>query len=113
MRDPMAEPQVDDVLSSIRRLTTSAPVSDTAPLGKLLLTPALRVDPDQSAASQLPVSGDVHDRMAPIDEEVLHDLIRDLLTEELQGPFGEKITHNIRKMVRAEISRALAQHTQK
>lgn len=42
------------------------------------------------------------------DEEVLRDLVRDLIREELQGHLGERITRNIRKLVRAEIARALA-----
>ena len=42
------------------------------------------------------------------DEDVLRDLVRDLIREELQGGFGERITRNIRKLVRAEIARALA-----
>jgi hypothetical protein len=42
------------------------------------------------------------------DEEVLRDLVRDLIREELQGGLGERITRNVRKLVRAEIARALA-----
>jgi len=41
------------------------------------------------------------------DEDVLRDLVRDLIREELQGHLGERITRNIRKLVRAEIARAL------
>jgi hypothetical protein len=41
-------------------------------------------------------------------EEVLRDLVRDILREELAGSMGERITRNIRKMVRAEIARGLA-----
>lgn len=43
-----------------------------------------------------------------LDEEALRDLVRELIVEELQGPLGERITRNIRKLVRAEIARALA-----
>jgi hypothetical protein len=43
-----------------------------------------------------------------IDEAVLREMVRDILREELQGPLGERITLNIRKLVRAEIARALA-----
>jgi negative regulator of sigma E activity len=39
---------------------------------------------------------------------VLRELIRDILREELQGALGERITRNVRKLVRAEIARALA-----
>lgn len=42
------------------------------------------------------------------DEEVLRDLVRDLIREELSGNLGERITRNVRKLVRAEIARALA-----
>lgn len=42
-----------------------------------------------------------------IDEDVLTEIIRDLIREELQGALGERITRNVRKLVRAEINRAL------
>ena len=42
------------------------------------------------------------------DETVLRDLVRDLIREELQGGLGERITRNVRKLVRAEIARVLA-----
>lgn len=38
----------------------------------------------------------------------VQDIIRDVLREELQGEMGERITRSLRKMVRAEIARALA-----
>lgn len=44
----------------------------------------------------------------PFDEAVLREIVRDVLREELQGPLGERITRNIRKLVRAEIARSLA-----
>jgi hypothetical protein len=34
--------------------------------------------------------------------------VRDVLREELQGRMGERITRNIRKLVRAEIVRVMA-----
>jgi hypothetical protein len=43
-----------------------------------------------------------------LDEARLRAMVRDILRQELQGPLGERITHNIRKLVRAEIARALA-----
>lgn len=46
---------------------------------------------------------------APLfDEGVLRDLVRDLIREELAGALGERITRNVRKLVRAEIARAMA-----
>jgi len=42
------------------------------------------------------------------DEDRMRALIGDIVREELQGALGERITRNIRKLVRREISRALA-----
>jgi hypothetical protein len=42
-----------------------------------------------------------------LDEEALHEIVRSLIREELQGVLGERITRNVRKLVRAEINRAL------
>lgn len=44
---------------------------------------------------------------AVIDMEMLRDLIAQVIREELQGPLGERITRNVRKLVRQEIARAL------
>lgn len=43
-----------------------------------------------------------------LDEEVLRDMIREIIRQELQGALGERITRNVRKLVRAEINRAMA-----
>jgi len=42
------------------------------------------------------------------DEAMLRELVTDILREELQGALGQRITRNVRKLVRAEIARALA-----
>jgi len=44
---------------------------------------------------------------AVLDEEALRDLVSELVREELQGALGERITRNVRKLVRREIHRAL------
>lgn len=43
-----------------------------------------------------------------IDEETLREIIADVVREELQGPLGQRITRNVRKMVRREIRLVLA-----
>jgi hypothetical protein len=54
------------------------------------------------------LSGPQRHGFAPdIDEGLLRDLIREVLREELHGELGERITRNLRKLVRAEIARAL------
>ena len=43
-----------------------------------------------------------------LDEESLRELVADIVREELQGVLGERITRNVRKLVRREIHRAFA-----
>jgi hypothetical protein len=45
-----------------------------------------------------------------LDEEMLRELVTDIVRQELQGALGERITRNVRKLVRREIHRALASH---
>lgn len=45
---------------------------------------------------------------AILDEEALRDLVAEIVRDELQGALGERITRNVRKLVRREIHRALA-----
>ncbi|MEM8776339.1 MAG: hypothetical protein AAGF53_14980 [Pseudomonadota bacterium] len=42
-----------------------------------------------------------------IDEDALRDLVSDIVRRELQGALGERITRNVRKLVRREIHRAM------
>lgn len=48
--------------------------------------------------------------IAELDEDQLRVLVRGMIRNELQGELGERITRNIRKMLRAEIARALSVH---
>ncbi|MCV3272551.1 hypothetical protein [Roseobacter sinensis] len=43
-----------------------------------------------------------------LDEAALRELVAEILRAELQGPLGERITRNVRKLVHREIHRALA-----
>jgi len=45
--------------------------------------------------------------MMVIDADALREIVIAILKQELQGPLGEKITRNVRKLVRAEIHRTL------
>ena len=62
------------------------------------------IDSDDKAAQSL-FAHDMH-----FDETVLRDLVRDLIRQELQGALGERITRNVRKLVRVEVARALSLH---
>ena len=42
-----------------------------------------------------------------LDEDALREMVADIVRQELQGALGERITRNVRKLVRREIHRAL------
>lgn len=72
-------------------------------------------EPDPLDAAQLAedaiadeVLGEVGADESVMDEESLRELVADIVREELQGALGERITRNVRKLVRREIQRALA-----
>lgn len=106
-------------------------------LDRLMLTPALRVDEGDSSddAVAMPASEadiadlatldgadlaptDLETRIAQdvmlrdiggqIDDAALRDVVLQVLREELAGDMGERITRNVRKLVRREINRVLA-----
>ena len=64
----------------------------------------------RSQARSENVSGDAPLKIeeALLDEEALRDLVSEIVRQELQGALGERITRNVRKLVRREIHRALA-----
>lgn len=121
MPDPMSAVEIEDVLSSIRRLVSEElrPLNRSTPRerpgGRLVLTPAHRVPSrvPELAAAPAPqadpvMSGADLAEVPPAAEAALRDLVRDLIREELQGTLGERITRNVRKLVRAEIARAMS-----
>lgn len=70
---------------------------------------AVRADLEQGTEDE--VIAELYDSQADgmaFDEEVLRDLVRDLIREELAGALGERITRNVRKLVRTEIARAMS-----
>ncbi len=99
-----------------------AEVVDVAPVGRLHFAWQPGPDglddndePEDMAAAPLPEAevlqgtGDAPEApMLDLDSDALADLVRDILREELQGALGERMTRNIRKLVRAEVARVLA-----
>jgi hypothetical protein len=61
-------------------------------------------DPEDTEAGDFNLYGDE----AVLDEEALREMVAELVREELQGVLGERITRNVRRLVRREIERALA-----
>ena len=70
-------------------------------------------EPETAAPDAAESADDFDESASFISEDVLREIVRDMIREELQGNLGERITRNVRKLVRAEINRALAsQHHQ-
>lgn len=86
---PVAEPDLTSVASI-------APLDDP-------LREAPDAAEDAEDLSDLDVGG-----LTALDEEVLRDMVSEIVRQELQGALGERITRNVRKLVRREIHRALA-----
>ncbi len=107
--------QEEAELAAVIPLPTAAPaaesrdqaVADAAPAEAPASTTAA---PAEAEADHDPVPT-LFDKdgnpLTVLDEDALHDIVRQLIREELQGALGERITRNVRKLVRAEINRAL------
>ena len=109
------------MLASIRALVsaeTIARLEGRASNDVILLTPDMRVDAPLGARF-----GDVlADGIAPgaevrppagaapiLDEEALRGMINAIVREELQGELGDRISRNLRKLVRREIAQLMAE----
>lgn len=71
--------------------------------------PAAEVEAEAEATAE--TAGDsplVVEEDAVMDEDSLRELVAEIVRQELQGALGERITRNVRKLVRREIHRALA-----
>jgi hypothetical protein len=106
-----------EVLASIRALVSAETEARAAGAGEgdtvLMLTPEMRVDRERAPRSgEVLAEGlEVPPRapgQAPIlDEESLRDLINSIVREELQGELGDRISRNLRKLIRREITQIL------
>ncbi|NSX56167.1 hypothetical protein [Parasulfitobacter algicola] len=69
--------------------------------------PLATVEQEDDFADDEPVDI-LAEEVISIDEESLRDMVAELVRQELQGELGERITRNVRKLIRREIHRALA-----
>jgi len=106
---------LSDVLSSIRDLV-SAERSARAPSGEdgdvLVLSREMRVKPGVPARREGEILtegfGTHQGQGAPIlDEVALRGVINSIVREELQGEMGDRISRNLRKLIRQELSQML------
>jgi hypothetical protein len=102
-----------DVLASNRALVSAESRARQAPGGDLstvlVLTPQMRAEPLRSGeilAEGIEVRARA--QVAPIlDEEALRDVINAIVREELQGELGDRISRNLRKLIRRELAQML------
>lgn len=81
---------------------------DTQPVPHEAEAPARGGEPALAGASgDLAESARTGGELAEIDEEVLRQMVSDIVRQELQGVLGERITRNVRKLVRREIHRVV------
>ena len=64
--------------------------------------------PRPSADRPAEAIGSADDDATLLDEDMLRELVAEIVREELSGALGERITRNVKKLVRREIMRALA-----
>ena len=83
---------------------------DEAPDADPAVEPEIAVAPQPQATADVQVDEPLDflpDDETILDEESLRELVADIVRQELQGALGERITRNVRKLVRREIHRAL------
>lgn len=77
--------------------------------------PSAPVEPEPAEVPSHPIHDTEFDKIdytseqeKYLDEETLRELVSEMVRSELQGELGDRITRNVRKLVRREIHRALA-----
>jgi len=112
-----------EVLASIRELVSAETASrinrrsehSSADQGDVLvLTPGMRISPEvvYSGPGDILTEGledaDHRSAGAPIlDEEALRSVVNTIVREELQGELGDRISRNLRKLIRREIGQIM------
>lgn len=86
----------------------SGPQSVAEPQEQSATTANSQPESADPAAKSVEVTAPMPSPEALVDEDMLRRLITEVLREELRGPLGDRITGNLRKLVRREIFRALA-----
>ncbi|SFJ21245.1 hypothetical protein [Celeribacter neptunius] len=100
---PGAEEIADAELADLEEQAFSEAYSET--VEDLGAEAEVAHDPDPSLEEELALAGYADEDI--MDEDALRDLVAQVIREELQGELGERITRNLRRLVRREVQRAL------
>ena len=102
--DEIAADDTDDAPAEVVHGTIE-PDPEWADAAEASVIASLQAEADNAQARQSNAADDESDDdTLRFNEDVLRELVRDILREELAGQMGERITRNIRKLVRAEIA---------
>jgi hypothetical protein len=103
---PVDSPPVAGPAQAVR---AAAEAGDVVPFPLVAPSPPPRAVPDEAIAAVPAEEVEaIASDLPALDEGAVAKLVRTIIREELQGALGERITQNVRKLVRAEINRALA-----
>jgi hypothetical protein len=111
--DPKA---MAEVLASIRALVSAEAAARQGagpePDAVLMLTPDMRVDQGRAQRGEVLAEGIEPEPRPPggapiLDEEALRGVVNRIVREELQGELGDRISRNLRKLIRREIGQLL------
>ena len=96
--DPVEPPEEEPEPIPLRPDLSEVNAFDPGPAPE----PSARADADDTPLAQVDLGDDIE-----IDEHMLRDIVSEIVRSELQGELGERITRNVRKLVRREIHRAI------
>lgn len=99
--EPEAAPGAEEAAAGPDRTADAAPLSAGLSDGDAPGAPEEEEEEDSAAADLFSGADEL------LDEEALRDMVTEIVRQELQGALGERITRNVRKLVRREIHRAL------
>ena len=103
----LADVDVEDENATSEPSEPTAQTADPMPDAEAALTPEPST-PQPEAPSEPSATGDAIAALAALpEEEAMRLLISRMIRDELQGDLGERITRNVRKLVRREVQRAL------
>lgn len=112
-----SRPPMGALTSARTSLVAALPQDDAEPETEPDIEPDPVGEAAEGLADESPAGDDAEDladggdsasgALAELDEEALGRLVAEALRRELQGPLGEKITRNVRKLVRREMHRVL------
>ncbi|MCJ7871502.1 hypothetical protein [Phaeobacter sp. J2-8] len=117
--DPQADPEPEDLASrdeadpvdvvadAVVDIESHLRPIDPAPMPEAASLAAAEQAPTPSPERTEEANADAGD-LQTIDEDTLRTMVAEIVRSELQGALGERITRNVRRLVRREIHRALA-----